>query len=392
MAGRGFGKTRTGAEWVREQVMAGRMRRIALVGPTAADVRDVMVEGESGLLAVCDRYNFRPVYEPSKRRLLFPNGAIATTYSADEPNRLRGPQHDGAWADEVGAWRYPDAFDQLQFGLRLGVHPRQVITTTPKPVQIVRQLVKQAAEVKTEIRISRGSTIENASNLAPSFLTAIEARYAGTRLGRQELDGELLEDVEGALWTLSLIDEYRVKAMPVGVDPSRIVVAVDPPITATGAECGIAVAAKGSDQHGYVLDDRSRQGTPNEWGTAAIAAFDEWRADAVVIETNQGGDMVENTLRTIRPNLPIKRVHASRGKATRAEPISALYEQGRIHHVGFFPSLEDQMCTWVQGEPSPDRMDALVWALTDLAIDPNYAWSDYDADNFATFLLEAGVG
>lgn len=385
--------------------MAGHMRRVALVGPTAADVRDTMVEGESGLMAVCERYNFRPLYEPSKRRLTFPNGATATTYSADEPNRLRGPQSDGAWADECGAWRYPDAFDQLQFGLRLGKHPRQVVTTTPKPVQIVRTLVKQAAEPNSEVVITRGSTQENAHNLAPSFLTAIEARYAGTRLGRQELNGELLEDVEGALWTLSVIDEHRIK-LALGLDQragalaemrrrsidlSRLVVAVDPPITSTGAECGISVSAKGSDQRGYVLDDRSKQGTPNEWGTAAIAAFDDWQADAVVIEINQGGDMVENTLRTIRPNLPIKRVHASRGKATRAEPISALYEQGRISHVGFFPSLEDQMTQWVQGEPSPDRMDALVWGLTDLAIDPNYQWSDYNTSDLAAFLSDAGA-
>lgn len=393
MAGRGFGKTRTGAEFIFEEVFGGRMERVALVGPTAGDVRDVMIEGESGMMAVCERHGFPIRYEPSKRRVTFPNGALATAYSADEPDRLRGPQHDGAWADELGAWRYgQDAWDNLQFGLRLGDHPRQVVTTTPKPVPAIRTLVKQAAEPDSEVVITGGHTNENAANLASSFLTTVHRRHGGTRLGRQELGGELLEDIEGALWTLALIDRFRLPKLPEGVETERIVVGVDPPASSTGAECGIVVDARGTDKRGYTLDDRSRQGTPNEWATTAIAAYDEWHADAVVIEVNQGGDMATNTLRTIRPTLPIVAVHASRGKQTRAQPISSLYELGLWSHVGFFPALEDQMTQWVPGMPSPDRMDAHVWAATELKIDPDVSWDDLDASGFYDFLREAGVG
>jgi len=354
-----------------------------VVAPTDNDVRYTCFEGESGLLNQipyeCIKDGIEKGYNKSDHILRLTNGTLIRGFSAQKFERLRGPQCHGGWLDELAAWMYvQETWDMYQFGARLGSHVQTIVTTTPKPVSIVRTLVKQAKEETTEVVITRGSTSENASNLAPSFLTAIEARYAGTRLGRQELDGELLEDVEGALWTLSLIDDQRINvplgksAMQVmaerGIDLSRIVVGVDPPASSTGAECGIVVMARGSDKRGYVLADRSKRGTPNEWANAAVAAFDEFNADAVVIEVNQGGDMATNTLRTIRPRLPITSVHASRGKATRAEPVSSLYQQGHVSHVGSFPALEDQQCTWVQGEASPDRMDALVWAATETIV------------------------
>ena len=368
MAGRGFGKTRTGAEWVREEVMSGRARRVALVAPTAADVRDVMVEGESGLLAVCDRYNWRPKYEPSKRRITFPNGARAIAYSAEDPDSLRGHQHDLAWSDEVAAWRDPESWNQLQFGLRLGKNPRQIATTTPKPVKVVKDLLKQESE--GIVAVTRGSTYDNRDNLAPSFLAQIIRRYEGTRLGRQELEGELLDDVLGALWTYGLIERDRVSEGPNELDWQRIVVGVDPAATNTeeSSETGIIVAGIDIYGAGYVLEDCSLRGTPLEWARAAVDAYDRWGADRVVAEVNNGGLMVEQTLRTVRENLPVTQVRASRGKMTRAEPVAALYEQGKVHHVGGFPQLEDQMTSYDGTGDSPDRMDALVWALTDLMI------------------------
>lgn len=359
MAGRGYGKTRTGGEQVRQWVEQAGARRIALVGRTAADVRDVMVEGESGLLNISPSW-FRPHYEPSKRRLTWPNGAIATTYSADEPNLLRGPQHEKAWCDEPAAWRYDEAWDQLTFGLRLGDNPQIVATTTPRPVKLIRDLIAEPDTV-----VTRGSTYENRANLSPKALEKFEKKYAGTRLGRQELYAVLLLDVPGALWTLTLIDRDRVQTAP---EMKRIVVSVDPATTATeeSSETGIIVGGLGKDNHGYVLEDVTLTGSPHEWATAAIDAFDRWEADRIVIEVNQGGDMVEHTLRTVRRDVPIKQVRATRGKLTRAEPISAFYEQGLIHHVGAFAELEDQMTTWVPGEQSPDRMDALVWCMTEL--------------------------
>ncbi len=361
LAGRGFGKSRTGAEWVREQVESGRSRRIALVAPTAADVRDVMIEGESGLLAICPPWNM-PVYESSKRRLTWPNGAIATTNSAEEPDRLRGPQHDAAWCDEVAAWRYPETWDMLMFGLRLGVDPRCVVTTTPKPIPIVRNLLKSPTTA-----ITRGSTYENRANLAEAFFEQIVAQYEGTRLGRQELYAEVLDDVEGALWTRALIDQHRVKVAP---ELKRIVVAIDPAITASddSDETGIVVAGLGVDNHGYALDDLSLRASPDGWARRAVEAYHARKADRIVAEVNQGGDMVEYTIRTVDPRASIKKVHAARGKQTRAEPIVALYEQGRIHHVGVLPQLEEQMCNWVPGMDSPDRMDAAVWAFTELML------------------------
>lgn len=367
MAGRGFGKTRIGAEWVRQRIK--RFPFTNIIGATADDARDIMIEGESGILAICPDHE-RPTYLPSKRRLEWPNGARTLIFTADEPERLRGKQHDGLWADELGSWRYgADAWDQAMFGLRLGADPQAVATTTPKPVKIVSDLVAQAKE-SDEVIITRGSSYANRDNLAPKFFNQIVRKYEGTRLGRQELDGELLEDVEGALWTISGIDICRVAKVPEGVDLSVVVIGVDPAASSgeSSAETGIIVVARGSDGDGYVLSDYSIRGTPNVWGGAAVQAFDDWKADHVTPEKNNGGDMVVSTLQTIRPTLPINPVWASRGKATRAEPISALYEQGRVHHVGVFPELEEQMTSWIPGMKSPDRMDALVWALTDVAL------------------------
>jgi phage terminase large subunit-like protein len=333
---------------------------MALVGATAADARDVMVEGESGLMNVCPPWN-RPLYEPSKRRVTWPNGAIATTYSADEPERLRGPQHDDAWTDEIAAWRYEDAWDNLMFGLRLGDDPRVCATTTPKPIKLVKELISASTTVKTG-----GSTYENRSNLAGPFLEHIIKKYEGTRLGRQELEAQLLDDNPDALWKRQkMIEDHRKTKFP---ELKRIVVAVDPPAKATGAEAGIIVGGLGEDGHGYILDDRSLQGSPNEWGTAAVTAYHSRMADRIVAEVNQGGDMVESTIRTVDRTVSYRAVHASKGKYTRAEPVAALYEQGKVHHVGAFPILEDQMCDWTPGDESPDRMDALVWLLTDLML------------------------
>jgi len=363
LAGRGAGKTRAGGEHVRCRVEAGQWGRVALVAPTAADSRDVMVEGESGLLPKAAPW-FRPVYEPSKRRLTWPNGAIGTTYSADEPDRLRGPQHDGAWADELAVWRYADeAWAMLMLGLRLGRDPRCVVTTTPRPVRVIRDLLKQPTTV-----VTTASTYDNRANLAPAFFGQIIRRYENTRLGQQELYAKLLEDAPGALWKRDLLEETRVMKAP---DLVRVVVAIDPAVTATeeSDETGIVVAGLGVDGHGYVLDDRSLRASPDGWAREAIAAYHTLRADRIVAEVNNGGDMVENTLRVVDRNIPYRAIHASRGKQARAEPISALYEQKRVHHVGTFADLEDQLCQWVPGaEKSPDRLDALVWVLTELML------------------------
>jgi phage terminase large subunit-like protein len=366
LAGRGFGKTRAGAEWIRERAETDKATRIALVAPTAADARDVMIEGESGLLAIAPDAR-RPRYEPSKRRLTWPNGAIATAYSAEEPDRLRGPQHDAAWCDELAVWRHDASWDMLMLGLRLGRDPRCVVTTTPKPGRLIRALVKDPT-----VAITRGATFDNADNLAPAFLDAIVKRYRGTRLGRQELLAELLEDVPGALWSRDAIERGSVAVAPV---LTRIVVAIDPAASSgDGAdETGIVVAGIDGSGHGYVLDDLSGRFAPHEWARRAVAAYKSHAADRIVAEVNNGGDMVEATLRVIDPNASYRAVHASRGKAVRAEPVAALYEQGRVHHVGRLPTLEDQMCEFTgasdrDGRASPDRVDALVWAITDLMI------------------------
>jgi phage terminase large subunit-like protein len=384
LAGRGFGKTRCGAEWTREQVKAGAMR-VGLIAPTASDARDVMVEGESGILSVCwagdktiDSAPLgRPSYEPSKRRLTWANGAVATLFSAEEPERLRGPQHDRLWADELAAWKYlRETWDMAMFGLRLGTRPRTCITTTPKPVSLVKEIAKDKRTV-----ITRGSTFDNAGNLAPTFLQAIRDKYEGTRLGRQELNAEILDDLPGALWTRDGIDKTRVKDAP---DMVRIVVAVDPSGTKgtsdDGDDIGIVVAGKGSDGRAYVLADRTCKLSPDGWGRRAVDAYhgrwsptpDRFKADRIVAERNFGGAMVEHVIRTIDPKAAYKEVTASRGKVARAEPVAALYEQGRVSHVGSMPELEDQMCSIAPegyvGEGSPDRADALVWALTELML------------------------
>jgi phage terminase large subunit-like protein len=368
LAGRGFGKTRTGAEWIRDLVESGRAFRVGIVGRTAADVRDIMVEGESGLLAV-SRPDFMPVYQPSRRLLTWPNGATAHTYTGEEPDLLRGPQHDAAWGDEVASWKKPDALDMLFFGLRLGDDPRAVFTTTPRPVKHLKELLKDPHTVTV-----KGSTYENLANLAPQFADKIIRRYEGTRLGRQEIHAELLEDNPSALWHRANIEETRRTKHPT---LTRVVVAIDPG-TSEGedsAETGIVVAGVGPcdckgkiEIHGFVLDDLTLQSSPQGWATEAITGYNKYSADRIVAEANQGGDMIEHTLRTVNNNIPYKKVHASRNKQTRAEPIAALYEQGRVHHVGSFADLEDQMCNWVPGEKSPDRMDALVWALTELML------------------------
>lgn len=360
LAGRGFGKTRTGAEWVRARVQQGRTRRLALVGPTAADVRDVMVEGESGIMAVCPPSE-RPNYEPTKRRLTWPNGAVATLFSADEPERLRGPQHDSCWCDELGAWRRPEAWDMLLLGLRIGTDPQAVVTTTPRPTKIIKELARHPTT-----RVTVGSSYENRANLAPAFYEAIVRRYEGTRLGRQELLAEILEDNPYALWQRDQIDATRVEGAP---DMVRVVVGLDPAVTADedSAETGIVVAGIGDDGDFYVLSDRSLRASPNGWARAAVRAYTVHKADRILGEVNNGGDMIEATLRAVDENVSYKEVRATRGKQLRAEPIAALYEQGRVHHVGFFPELEDQLVEWVPGETSPDRLDALVWALTELS-------------------------
>ena len=361
LAGRGFGKTRTGAETTIDRVRRSVSKRVGLIAPTAADARDVMVEGESGILA-CSPPDFRPLYEPSKRRLTWPNGAVATLFSAEEPDRLRGPQHDFIWADEPAAWKYPETWDMAMFGLRLGTNPQVVATTTPRPTRLIRDLVADPGTV-----VTRGTTYENARNLAPAFLTAIVKKYEGTRLGRQELNGEILDDNPGALWSRNVIEALRVREHPPLL---RIVVGVDPAVTSDpkSDETGIVVAGVDAAGHYYVLADASLQGTPLTWATAVKRVYDQYRADRVVAEKNNGGELVEANLRTVDRTLSYRGVWASRGKQTRAEPISSLYEQGKVHHVGTFPLLEDQMCDWApdSGDPSPDRMDALVWAMTEL--------------------------
>lgn len=375
LGGRGAGKTRAGSEWVRGQVEGagprdpGRCRRIALVGETLDQVRAVMVEGDSGILASSppDR---RPKLITSKNRLEWPNGAQAMLISAVNYEALRGPQFDAAWSDEMAKWRYArEAWDMLQFTLRLGDCPRQIVTTTPRDLPVLREVLELPGTV-----VSHAATEANAANLAPGFIERMRARYAGTWLGRQELDGMLLEEREGALWTRASIDEARE---PAPDDITRVVVAVDPPVTSgKGAdECGIIVAgvrAKGPPEYweAWILADCSLKGTPQRWAKAAAAAYADYAADRLVAETNQGGDLVESVMRQVAPNIAYRGVHAARGKRLRAEPVAALYEQGRIHHVEPFDILEEQMCSFDgTGGKSPDRLDALVWALTDLVLD-----------------------
>ncbi|WP_134725226.1 DNA-packaging protein [Paracoccus luteus] len=379
MGGRGAGKTRAGSEWVRAQVegatplAAGRARRVALVAETFDQGRDVMVMGDSGILA-CSPPDRRPVWEAGRRRLVWPNGATATVFSAHEPEALRGPQFDAAWADELAKWKKAEeTWDMLQFALRLGEHPQQVVTTTPRNVGVLKAILRNASTV-----VTHAPTDANRAYLAESFLAEVAARYAGTRLGRQELEGVLLEDVEGALWTTAMLEGCRVEAAPV---LDRVVVAVDPAVTGGAAsdECGIVVAGvvcqgPPQDWRAYVLEDATVRGGPTDWARAAIAAMQRHGAERLVAEVNQGGDLVESVIRQVDPLVPFRALRAGRGKGLRAEPVAALYEQGRVRHLRGLGALEDQMCRMTvggfEGRGSPDRLDALVWAIHELMIEP----------------------
>ncbi len=369
LGGRGSGKTRAGAEWVHRRVAAAGARtdlRIALVAETFADAREVMVDGVSGLLRTGGW--FRPDYEATRRRLVWPNGAVAQIFSSEDPDALRGPQFHLAWCDELGKWKHPqETFDMLQFGLRLGDHPQQVVTTTPRPLPLLKSIIADPAT-----RISRLATAENRANLAPGFIAALENRYGGTRLGRQELDGELIDDREDGLWKRAQLEALVIRlAQPL----TRIVIGVDPPATA-GREacCGIVAAGLDASGRAVVLADGSvDSASPSAWGEAVVRLYRRFEADRVVVEVNQGGDMVTALLRSVSATLPITEVRASRGKFARAEPVAALYEQGRVAHAGHFTALTDQMCDFgpdgLSGGRSPDRLDALVWALTALMLD-----------------------
>lgn len=371
LGGRGAGKTRLGAEWVRALVhgtppYAERTHgAIALIGETEHDAREVMVEGPSGLLRI-GLPSQRPKWIPTRRRLEWANGAAAQLFSADNPESLRGPQFDAAWCDELGKWRHADVtFDMLQFALRLGEHPRQLITTTPRPIPLIKRLI---ADPHT--RVTRAATSANKAYLAPTFFDSVVGRYADTRLGRQELDGELIDDRPDALWSRDLIEKCRVSAPPPLV---RVVVAIDPPATSRrGADaCGIVAAGRSENGWVYVLEDASMAGlSPTAWAQKAIALYRRLNADTLVAEINMGGEMVRSVLREVDPSVPLKEVRATRGKYVRAEPVASLYEQGKARHVGCFPELEDEMCDFgfdgLSSGRSPDRMDALIWAVTSL--------------------------
>ena len=377
LAGRGFGKTRAGAEWVRSIAESNSEARIALVSASLAEARAVMVEGESGLIA-CSPPDRRPHYEASLRRVRFPNGAQAHLFSAAEPETLRGPQFSHAWCDEAGKWpnshsRATRTWDNLLMGLRLGEDPRVAVTTTPRAVPLIQRMLN--GEKDESSVVTRGSTYDNSANLPTRFLEAITAEFGGSQLARQEIQGELIEDIEGALWNRAIIEQARFLGSSVPF--RRIVIAVDPPASSEGDECGIIVAGLGEDGLAWVLADCSvGNAQPDQWAKAVATAATQWEADRVVAEANQGGEMVESVLRAADNGLPVKLVHASRGKTARAEPIAALYAAGRVRHLGDFPQLEDQMCGMLIGGDyagpgrSPDRLDALVWALAELMLGP----------------------
>ncbi len=371
LAGRGFGKTKTGGETVREWASRPLAGPIHIVAPTAADIRKVMIEGPSGLMS-CYPPGEQPIYQPSLGHLItWPNGNIAYCFSADEPERLRGPQCSRYWADEICAWNYAEeAWDMLMFGFRIGDDLRGIITTTPKPIKLIRDIIANTATV-----VTRGSTYDNRANLSPEFFKEIIKKYEGTRIGRQELNAELLEDFPGALWTRAMIDTYRLGYGDVHWDMiERVVVAIDPAVSANedSDETGIVCAALTRSQHVLVLDDESCKESPLGWARVAVGLYKRRQADRIVAEVNNGGDLVAANLYSVAPEVPYRSVRASRGKAVRAEPVAALYEQGRVHHVGQFQKLEDQLCEFVPGitDKSPDRMDALVWAITELIVDP----------------------
>lgn len=380
LGGRGAGKTRAGAEWVRAQVEgslpmdSGAARRVALLGETYDQVRDVMILGDSGILA-CSPPDRRPTWKAGERKLIWPNGATAQAFSAHDPEALRGPQFDAAWADELAKWKKArSSWDMLQFALRLGQDPRMCVTTTPRNVPVLRDILGLSSTVQTH-----APTEANRANLAPSFLSEVRRCYAGTRLGQQELDGVLLSDIEGALWSGDMLQAALLDCAPT---LDRVVVAVDPAVSAGKASdaCGIVVVGATlqgppQDWRAYVLADCTVQGVgPLAWAQAAIAAMQDYGADRLVAEVNQGGALVENVLRQVDPLVPYKPLHASRGKSARAEPVAALYEQGRVHHLPGLGALELQMSQMTpqgfQGGGSPDRLDALVWAVHDLIIQP----------------------
>jgi len=372
MAGRGYGKTRAGAEWVREVAESNPAARIALVGASLGEARRVMVEGESGLLAIA-RPKQRPVWEPSKRQLSWPGGAVATLYSAGEPESLRGPQHSHAWCDEIAKWdqsggRAEAAWDNLVLGLRLGLAPAVVATTTPRAVTLVKRLLAQPGAL-----VTRGTTADNRDNLPPGFFRQVRTQFGRSLLARQELDGELIEEIEGALWSRALLEQCREE--PGETNFRRVVIGVDPPASAEGDACGIIVCALGEDGIARVLADCSvRKPTPERWARAVALAARGWDADRVIAEANNGGAMVRSVLHAADISLPVKLVHASRGKSARAEPVAALYEMGRVRHAGQLPQLEDELCGLMAGGGyegpgrSPDRADALVWALSELML------------------------
>jgi phage terminase large subunit-like protein len=371
LGGRGAGKTRAGAEWVRGVARGelpyatSKQSPIALVGETEHEVREVMIEGVSGILAA-HAPRERPLWIPSRRRLEWSSGVVAQAFSAEDPESLRGPQFAAAWADELAKWRHAEAtFDMLQFGLRLGEHPRLVVTTTPRPTALIKRLIADKQTVLT-----RAGTRANSYHLSPAFIDTVFGRYGGTRLGRQELDGELIEDRAGALWTRALIESARVRAAP---PLKRIVVAVDPPASTSkrADACGLIAAGCAEDATLYVIADDTASGlSPAGWAAKAIALWRRLEADALVVEVNQGGDMVRAVIGEADRTVPVVAVRATRGKWLRAEPIAALYEQGRVKHVGCFPALEDEMCDFgldgLSSGRSPDRLDALVWAVTAL--------------------------
>lgn len=375
MTGRGFGKTRTGASWIVEKAQSLDRARIGLVGESTLDVHDVMILGESGILSLSPPH-FTPEYVPSKRRLTWPNKTVGITYAGSKPDLLRGPNHHWVWLDELTKYRYPDdVWDNMEMGLRLGPLPQALTTTTPKNIQIVRDLIEDHEIDDSDVKITYGTTFENRSNLSPKFIKRVVKRYGGTRLGMQELYAQVLEDDPNALWNRDLIDQTRVKRVP---EFTKVVIGVDPPAGVT--ECGIIVAGLGTDNNAYILDDVSIAAKPATWGGRVAKSFNEWTANEVVAEKNNGGDMVEHTLQTAmykkngvyRPagaSIPVKLVYASRSKRTRAEPVSVLYERGWVHHAGTFADLEDELCTWVPGDASPNRLDALVWSIWALMID-----------------------
>lgn len=377
LAGRGFGKTRTGAEYIKEVMMGTPNVRVGIIGQTIAAVRDVCMEGESGLLSVMpqEALGRKGKYNRSLGQLRLENGSMAFSFSGTDPEKLRGFQSHYLWMDELAAWQYEQAtFDMALMGLRLGQHPRIVITTTPKPSPIVVDLVNRSRSEPDKVRITTGSTFDNAANLPDSQLAALRARYEGTTLGRQELYAELILDDPNALWSRTLIDESRVPEYSVKVkDLTEIVVALDPSMSALGerdSETGIIVAGRGHDGHCYILEDATlMRPSPDTWAREAVNKYHKWQANKIVAEVNQGYDLVEHTIRTADDKVPLKKVYATRGgKFLRAEPIAALYEQGRVHHVGMFPQLEDQMTQWIPGKASPDRLDAMVWAVTQLML------------------------